>query len=114
MKAVMEEKRIEIPVAMDLKSENEEAGIGVTGNSMGIKFSPATIVIDRAGVLRAAGLKPDFLDKVLNQLLSESVPILDDVVERNPQTASKATEPTTEPKLAEPQKKNEAKPESDR
>ncbi len=105
MKAVMEEKRIEIPVAMDLKPESEEAGIGVTGNSMGIKFSPATIVIDRAGVLRAAGLKPDFLDKVLNQLLAESVPILDEVVERSP---------AIEPKPTEPEKKNEAKPESDR
>lgn len=105
MKAVMEEKRIEIPVAMDLKPENEEAGLGVTGNSMGIKFSPATIVIDRTGVLRAAGLKPDFLDKVLNQLLAESVPILDEVVER--------LQPA-EPKPAEPEKKNEAKPESDR
>jgi len=105
MKSVMEEKRIEIPVAMDRKPENEEAGIGVTGNSMGIKFSPATIVIDRAGVLRAAGLKPDFLDKVLNQLLAESIPILDEVVDR----------PTAgETKPAEPEKKSEAKTESDR
>ncbi len=110
MKAVMDEKRIEIPVAMDQKSDKDDAGIGVTGNSMGIKFSPATIVIDRAGVLRAAGLKPDFLDKVLNQLLAESVPMLEEVVDRPQPTVAKSTET----KSAGPQKKSEAQPESDR
>ncbi len=92
MQSIAEEKRIEIPIGMDRPSENDPQGIGTTSNSMGIKFGPATIVIDRAGVLRAAGLKPDFLDKVLNQLLAETIPIQasatesevsDDVAERS-------------------------------
>ncbi len=100
MKAVAEEKRIEIPVGIDRGAE-DAIGPGVTSNSMGIKFSPATIVIDRAGVLRGAGLKPDFLDKILNQLLAEAIPIqeskekvttTDDVVER-----PKSEEPTKTP-----------------
>jgi thiol-disulfide isomerase/thioredoxin len=120
LKTMIEEKRIEIPIAMDRKLDNEQEGIGVTGNSMGIKFSPATIVIDRAGVLRAAGLKPDFLDKVLNQLLAESVPILDEVVVRPGTTDAKTTDAKTtdakqaDAKQAEGEKKSEAKPESDR
>ncbi len=90
MKTIAEEKRIEIPIAMDRPSENDPSGPGTTSNSMGIKFAPATIVIDRAGVLRASGLKTDFLDKVLNQLLAEAIPIqepvkdseIDEIVER--------------------------------
>ncbi len=79
MKSIAEEKRIEIPIAMDRPSENDPPGPGTTSNSMGIKFAPATIVIDRAGILRASGLKTDFLDKVLNQLLSEAIPIQETV-----------------------------------
>lgn len=116
MKAVVDEKGIEIPVAMDRTLENEKAGIGVTGNSMGIKFSPATIVIDRAGILRAAGLKPDFLDKVLNQLLAESIPI-----QKKPTAIDPSDAVVESPKPVEPEKTEEAKqeappakPESDR
>ena len=81
MKAVAEEKRIDIPIAMDQPSEKPAQGIGATGNSMGIKFAPNTIVIDRTGTLRAAGLKPEFLDKVLNQLLAKVIPIQESVTE---------------------------------
>ncbi len=49
--------------------------MGATSISMGIKFAPATIVIDRSGKLRATGLKADFLDQVLNQLLAEPMPL---------------------------------------
>ena len=99
MKTAVEEKRIDIPVAMDKGSETDSEGIGVTGNSMGIKFSPATIVIDRAGVLRASGLKPDFLDKVLNQLLSETIPI-----QAKPNKNEASDEVVDGPKVVEPPK----------
>jgi thiol-disulfide isomerase/thioredoxin len=81
MESVAEEKRIEIPIAMDQPSEKGGNSIGTTGDSLGIRFAPTTLVVDRAGVLRASGLKPDFLDSVLNQLLAESTPILDAVVD---------------------------------
>ena len=103
MKSVVEEKGIEFPVAMDRSLEKEVSGIGVTGNSMGIKFSPATIVIDRAGTLRASGLKPDFLDKVLNQLLAESIPI-----PATPVTNDASDAVVDRPKSVEPEKKTEA------
>jgi hypothetical protein len=51
------------------------------GDSLGIQFAPTTLVVDRAGVLRASGVKPDFLDNMLNQLLAESTPILETVVD---------------------------------
>lgn len=75
MKSVIEDKRIEVPVAADSPVLDGALAIGATANSMGIRFAPNTIVIDRAGVLRATGLKPDFLDNVLNQLLAEATPI---------------------------------------
>ncbi len=125
LKAVMEEKRIELPVAMDRKPADGDAGTGVTSNAMGIKFSPATIVIDRSGKLRAAGLKLDFLDKALNQLLAESVPIPEEVVDGLQPTITASADPstpksstpkssTTEPSSPESKKPTDAKPESDR
>lgn len=81
MESVVDEKRIEIPIAMDRPSEKGANSIGSMGDSLGIQFAPTTLVVDRAGVLRASGVKPDFLDNMLNQLLAESTPILETVVD---------------------------------
>ncbi len=100
MQQVMEENRIEIPVAIDAAAEKDPLGMGATSNSMGIKFAPATIVIDRSGKLRATGLKADFLDQVLNQLLAEPMPLqpeLEEVVE-SAQEKQKQDVPTKEDK----------------
>lgn len=72
MQTIADDKRIELPIALDSPAESAP---GATANSLGIKFAPTTVVIDRAGKVRAAGLKPDFLDKVLNGLLAEPLPI---------------------------------------
>ncbi len=77
MQAVAEEKRIGVPIAMDSPGSEEASQLGATAKSMGIAFAPNTIVIDRQGILRVAGLKPDFLDNVLNQLLAEPIPASD-------------------------------------
>jgi hypothetical protein len=66
---------------MDRPSEKGANSIGSMGDSLGIQFAPTTLVVDRAGVLRASGVKPDFLDNMLNQLLAESTPILETVVD---------------------------------
>jgi peroxiredoxin len=75
MQTIAEEKRLDLPIALDSPAGDGELGIGATANSLGIAFAPTTIVIDRQGVVRVAGLKPDFLDNVLNQLLSEAIPL---------------------------------------
>lgn len=75
MKFVADEKRIDMPIALDRASENDPLATGSTATALGIRFAPMTIVADRTGVVRASGLKPDFLDKVLNQLLAESTPV---------------------------------------
>jgi thiol-disulfide isomerase/thioredoxin len=75
MQTIAEEKRLELPIALDSPANAGDLQIGATANSLGITFAPTTIVIDRQGLVRVAGLKPDFLDNVLNQLLSEAIPL---------------------------------------
>ena len=96
MASVADERRIEIPIAMDQPSEKAANGLGSVGESLGIKFAPTTLVVDRAGVLRASGVKPDFLDNMLNQLLAESTPILDTVVEEADKVEERKAEPAKE------------------
>lgn len=84
MQTIIDDKHIELPVAID-RSTQEEPTLGATAQALGVKFSPTLVVIDRAGQVRAAGLKPDFLDKVLNGLLAE------------PMQATNEEEPTDEP-----------------
>ncbi len=59
--------------------------MGATSNSMGIKFAPATIVIDTLGQVASDRAQGRFLDQVLNQLLAEPIavnkPELEEVVE---------------------------------
>ncbi len=95
MQTVIDDKHIELPVALD-KSGGDETPIGATAHALGVKFSPSTVVIDRAGKVRAAGLKPDFLDKVLNGLLAEPTPTADeseaeDATAEEASTAEQAT-----------------------
>lgn len=91
MKSVAEERRIEVPIALDNIAKDEASAIGETANLMGIKFAPNTIVIDRAGVVRATGLKPDFLDNILNQLLAEATPIEAEPIAETPVPKSTET-----------------------
>lgn len=98
MKGIAEDNGIEMPIAVDAPAKAGELGIGATANLMGIKFAPSTIVIDRSGVLRASGLKPDFLDKVLNQLLSEALPT---ETETTQETSDDSNAPPTEPEVTQ-------------
>ena len=91
MQAIAEDKRIELPIAMDSKVA-EGTPLGATAQALGIKFAPTTVVVDRAGKVRAAGLKPDFLDKVLNTLLAEPTPTV-----AEPEVVEAETKPTPTP-----------------
>jgi thiol-disulfide isomerase/thioredoxin len=44
---------------------------GVNAASFGVRFMPATIVVDRKGIVRAAGVRPDKIKDVLEVLLAE-------------------------------------------
>jgi len=51
----------------------EPARFGATARGFGVKFVPATIVIDRAGKVRAAGVRIDKLKDICGKLMAESV-----------------------------------------
>jgi hypothetical protein len=47
---------------------------GVTAAAYGVQFAPTTIVIDRAGNVRAAGIRLDRAKALLESLLAEPIP----------------------------------------
>lgn len=49
-----------------------EPPTGTVSSALGVKYLPATIIVDRAGVVRAAGVKPDKVRDIVGRLLAES------------------------------------------
>jgi hypothetical protein len=47
---------------------------GATARAFGIDHLPATVLVDRAGVVRAAGVKPGRVKELLEKLLAEEAP----------------------------------------
>ncbi|MFG0283762.1 MAG: TlpA family protein disulfide reductase [Phycisphaerales bacterium JB039] len=64
---VVRQQRINYPVARD-------ADGSVSAQRFGLGFWPTYIAIDRAGVVRAAGLRPDRIEDVVKVLLAEPAP----------------------------------------
>jgi thiol-disulfide isomerase/thioredoxin len=67
-------RKIAMPIALDAPPEGDDGGRGVTSHAFGVRYGPVTAVVDRAGVVRAVGLKEDHLEEVINKLLSEPLP----------------------------------------
>jgi hypothetical protein len=44
---------------------------GATASAYGVRFFPTTILIDRAGIVRAAGVKLDKAKALIEQMLAE-------------------------------------------
>lgn len=65
MAAMAKDKGINYPLAVD--------DGGASTKAWGISFWPTYFVIDRKGIVRAAGLTPDNVDKVVEKLLKEKV-----------------------------------------
>lgn len=63
MPAVAKEKKLNYPLAVD--------DGGASAKAYQVRFWPTYVVIDRLGVVRAAGLKPDSVEKVIEKLLEE-------------------------------------------
>jgi thiol-disulfide isomerase/thioredoxin len=62
--AVVEGMKINYPIAVDDGRASEQA--------WRVSFWPTYFVIDQEGVIRAAGIRPDFLENVITQLLQTS------------------------------------------
>ena len=63
MAAVAKDQKIKYPLAVD--------DGGASTKAWNISFWPTYVVIDRKGIVRAAGLTPDNVDKVVAKLLKE-------------------------------------------
>lgn len=63
MAAMAKDKKMNYPLGVDDASKSTKA--------WNISFWPTYFVIDRKGVVRAAGLSPDNVDKVVEKLLKE-------------------------------------------
>jgi thiol-disulfide isomerase/thioredoxin len=66
MPAVLDKHGVDYPVARDADQKSAAA--------FHVQFWPTYAVADRAGNLRAIGLKPDAVDKVVEKLLAEPAP----------------------------------------
>ena len=74
---MIEQKNINYPVALDkVKNTNTQARnkMGVSTIAWNVQFWPTYYVIDRAGIIRAAGLKPERVEDAVNALLEEAPP----------------------------------------
>jgi hypothetical protein len=45
--------------------------LGANATAYGVRFFPATVVVDRKGIVRAAGVKPEKVKEVVEALLAE-------------------------------------------
>jgi hypothetical protein len=45
--------------------------LGTTAAAMGVRLSPTTVIVDRNGNVRAAGVRPDKVKEMINTMLTE-------------------------------------------
>lgn len=64
---MVNDKKINYPVALD-------ADGGVSAKAFNVAFWPTYVVVDRAGVVRGAGLRPDQVGEAVKMLLAEPAP----------------------------------------
>jgi thiol-disulfide isomerase/thioredoxin len=85
LSAMAEQEKVSMPFAIDAASQatassqataasNEPRSLGQTCAAFGVPFLPATIVIDRTGTVRAAGVRMDKVKALVESLLAETVP----------------------------------------
>jgi len=63
--------KLPFPIARDLPNQD---GRDVLATALGARFGTETAVVDRAGIVRAIGLKTEHLERVINTLLAERLP----------------------------------------
>lgn len=62
-------QKVALPVMRD---EPSEKTLGELANALGVRLAPTTIIIDRTGAVRAAGVRADKVKEIINTLLAES------------------------------------------
>ena len=69
-------REVTMPIGIDAPAEKDQKGTGATAATFGVRnaYAPVTAVVDRAGVVRAVGLKTEHLEPVINALLAERLP----------------------------------------
>ncbi len=75
-KGALDAKEIKVPVMRDAAPPPATNGkkpieFGATAAAMGLRLTPTTVVIDRNGNVRAAGVRPDKIKDIINKLLAE-------------------------------------------
>jgi thiol-disulfide isomerase/thioredoxin len=75
-KTVIEGKKITIPVMQDgnvaaVAGSQPPIMLGTTAAAMGVRLSPTTVIVDRNGNVRAAGVRPDKVKEMINTMLTE-------------------------------------------
>ena len=73
MQKIAEARELPMPIALDAPGD-ATAGVGRTGDRLGASYSQPLVVTDRAGIVRAVGLRPKHLEEVINTLLAERLP----------------------------------------
>ena len=77
-KTAIEGKKIIIPVMQDgtvaaVAGSQPPIMLGTTAAAMGVRLAPTTVIIDRNGKVRAAGVRPDKVKEMINTMLTEPI-----------------------------------------
>ncbi|MFA6044829.1 MAG: redoxin family protein [Phycisphaerales bacterium] len=67
----MKTKKVDEPILRDEVSGKTDPKTSVTASAYGVTHFPATFVVDRAGVVRAAGVRADKVKPIVEKLLAE-------------------------------------------
>jgi thiol-disulfide isomerase/thioredoxin len=73
MQALIGEDAPPFPIARDVAPGEGELPLGVTASSYGVRMWPTTVVIDRSGRVRAAGIDERHLDTIIEKLMAEPI-----------------------------------------
>ena len=71
MKSLVDEGALPFPIARDTAPEEGALPLGLTATAYGVRMWPTTVVIDRSGRVRAAGIEEERLQAVLEKLMAE-------------------------------------------
>lgn len=67
--AALTAQKVTLPVMRD---EPSDKTLGALASALGVRLAPATLIIDRNGTVRAAGVRADKVKELINTMLSES------------------------------------------
>jgi len=77
MKKEAESRKLALPILHDTPATKDNGALvprGPIASNFAVNFYPATIILDRTGKVRAAGVRTDKLKTVVDKLLAERVP----------------------------------------